>query len=173
MDGEHRHVERMDGEHGLQLYTTYRQRLRACLSCRQSKRRCDDARPCGSCVGRGITECIDDDKILPCPAHSAAAAGSSVTASGRVLAASKWGRLTSVPILRTLATTGRRDHRLPCHSRVTPPLPSSRGHHRMLSTPFSPQGQRPRRLVRLKVVVVGNPMLSAICSECCSKSTTH
>jgi hypothetical protein len=160
-------LERMDGEHGIQQYMTYRKRLCACLSRRQSKRQIDDAL---AARASGVTSRSASTTTTFCPAHSAAAAGSSVTASGRVLAASKWGRLTSVPTLRTWATRGQRDHRLPFHSRVTEPLPSSRRCHRMLSTPIFPQGQRPHRLVRLKVVLVGNPMFSAICSKCCSKS---
>ncbi len=40
---------------------------KACLPCRQLKKKCDGSRPCASCWNRGNGEaCRDDDKVASC-----------------------------------------------------------------------------------------------------------
>jgi hypothetical protein len=47
--------------------TTDRAKSKACLPCRQLKKKCDGSRPCRSCWNKGTSEaCRDDDKIPSC-----------------------------------------------------------------------------------------------------------
>ena len=50
----------------LQL-ATHRKKARACIPCRQLKKKCDFVRPCGSCWARGAADsCLDDKKTVAC-----------------------------------------------------------------------------------------------------------
>ena len=59
--------EGLEGLEGLEVLAGGRERARACLPCRQLKKKCEAERPCRSCVARRCPdECVDSGKNSAC-----------------------------------------------------------------------------------------------------------